>query len=79
MRWKYKKLFVSERFVQYSYSRESDDLDGIIQYNRITEEIVVLIPCAGDKESSYSQKKAIEHFYQVISEGFPESRYVACG
>ncbi len=80
MRWKFRRAFINKRFVQYSYSRETDEMDGIIQYDRETEEIKILKPCENDKDSELSQSIAMEHFYwNVIQEGLPENRYVACG
>ena len=80
MRWKFVRVFINERFVQYRYSRETDDLDGIIQYDKKTEDIIIIKPCENDKGSELSQSIAKEHFYwNVIQEGLPESRYVACG
>lgn len=79
MWWQYQRIFIDQRYVRYRYSRESKKLDGIIQFDRITKSIDILQPCSVDRESLFCQKKAKEHFYQLIREGFPEERQVACG
>lgn len=79
MRWKYKLLERSDRIIIYAYSRESDDLDGIISYDLKTESLQLIKPCKDDIDFKQAQKMALEHFWQVIRRGFPDSEYICCG
>lgn len=79
MRWKYKLIFENERFYQYAYSRESDKLDGIIQYDKDTGKRTILKYCTADGPNKIAAKKAIEHFGSVIESNFPKDCYVCCG
>ena len=82
MRWKYRFMFENEQFYQYTYARESDELDGIIQYDKITCRRTLIKLCSTDSSeigAELSARKALEHFYSVIERGFPEYCYVCCG
>ena len=79
MRWLFKLLDRSERFIVYAYSVEGDSLDGRIVYDIEKNETKIAKPCSKDIDSEWRQKKTIEHFYKVKKEGFPEERYVCIG
>lgn len=79
MRWKFKKIFENDRFAQYAYSRESDALDGVVQYDKEKNEITVLKLCANDEGSKFCERKAKEHFSQVITGGMEDEAYICCG
>ena len=79
MRWKYKLIEKSDRIYIYAYSRETDDLDGVISYDLETKQAQLIKPCKGDERSNITKEMALEHFWKVINEGFPEYRYVCCG
>ena len=79
MWWQFQKIFEDERFVRYAYSRENKNLDGIIQYDREKNEVLLIKPCRADEGSAFGERKAKEMFRFVVREGFPERRQVACG
>ena len=79
MRWKYKLLEKSDRLYVYAYSRETDDLDGLISYDFKTDQARLVRPCKGDEGSKMAERSALSHFQTVVNEGFPAYRYVCCG
>ncbi len=80
MWWIFKKEYESESIVIYSYSRESQRLDGSIEYDKRTGDISQFIECAEDKGSEWSKKKAIEKFVSCVAhEDFPNRRKVVIG
>lgn len=79
MWWLFLKTEESRRLIRYAYSRESEELDGIIQYDREKNEVLLIKPCRADEGSAFSERKAKEMFRFVVREGFPERRQVACG
>lgn len=78
MWWFFKLLESSNRIKIYRYSRENKSLDGLIRFDSESG-VKMMQPCASDKESAWSQKKAVEHFYSVIEENFPEEKEICCG
>ncbi|MEA4965394.1 MAG: hypothetical protein VB055_06195 [Oscillospiraceae bacterium] len=78
MWWYYKLLEGSNRIKIYQYSRENKDLDGLIRFDSESG-VKIMKPSAIDKESIWLQQKAVEHFYTVIAENFPDEREICCG
>lgn len=79
MRWKYHLTDKSKRIYVYAYSRESDELDGLISFDVEKQSASMMRPSKTDVSSKNAQAKAIEHFWTVVNEGFPVERYVSCG
>lgn len=70
----------NDDIAEYSYSRESEKLDGNIVYDKKTETATITVPCSLDTESKWSQKKGIGKFLScVVGEGFPDKRRVVIG
>lgn len=80
MWWVYEKLEDTHQKFIYQYSRESYELDGLIEYDKSTREIKVTKPCKADIESTWNVANAIVKFSsRVAAEGFPQTRKVAIG
>lgn len=79
MRWYYHLNERNSRLLIYSYSRETEDLDGLIVFDVEKQTASVMRPCKNDTGSKKAQRKAIEHFGTVIEGGFPDDKYVCCG
>lgn len=75
----YQLIEETDTIYRYAYSRETNDLDGIIVYDKKTGETTVEKPCAKDKGIKFSINHAAESFEFVIDEGFPARRMVAFG
>lgn len=79
MRWYYKMLEKTPAYYRYAYSRESKDYDGIIVYYIATGKAEIEKPCAVDSDSKLKAQSAIDHFWFVVDDGFPDERSVCCG
>lgn len=79
MRWKYRIVDKSKRIYVYAYSRESDELDGLIAFDIEEQAVFMMRPSRADASSRKAQTKAVEIFWKIVDEGFPEERYVCCG
>lgn len=78
MWWKLKKLVDSSERIVYSYSRESDTLDGEIEYNKSSQEFQCLKLANGDTQKSV--ERFFAHVWRVIDkEGAPDERFIAIG
>jgi hypothetical protein len=78
MWWFLKKLYDGNDKVIYSYSRESENLDGEIECSKDTKEIKCNKLSIGDTE------KSVETFYPlfyrtVFKENCPSERMIAIG
>lgn len=62
----------------YKYSRESKELDGMIEHDKLSQTTRVLSACRVDVDEDYVADAAIK-FYHVIKAGFPVRKIVACG
>lgn len=78
MWWMFEKKSESETHFIYTYSRESYDLDGIIQINKNDGTSSILNPCSADGTNRFASRKAIEKAYTIFSRGFPQSEQIAC-
>lgn len=79
MRWFYRIKEKHKDYIEYFYSRESKNYDGIIRFYFKDNTIKVIKPCIIDSDNIFLEGKAIEHFYKVIDENFPDEKSVACG
>jgi len=79
MWWKYHLVEKSRRIYIYAYSRESTSLDGRITFDVEKQAASLLQPSVSDKASKKAQDKALQHFQNVIDNGFPEEYDVCCG
>ena len=80
MWWVFVQKENSDNIAVYYYSRESEDLDGVIIYNKSTETVEVSIPCSEDKNNEWCQDKAVGKFIScVIDENYPAKRRVVIG
>ena len=48
--------------VVYRYSRESRELDGLIEKDRVTGRVNMIRPCASDYDLVWCQYKAVREF-----------------
>lgn len=68
-----------EKYV-YRYARESDELDGVIEYSKEQKAVIMVKPCANDLGSEWCIEKAIGKFVSFVAgEGFPNTRNVITG
>ena len=79
MRWHYRIKEKSKRLYIYAYSRETDELDGLIVFDTEKQFASLMKPASLDSNSKKAQSKAVEHFAKVIDQGFPDGCYVCCG
>ena len=80
MRWMFVKSKEDNERIEYLYSFESDDLDGIISYDKKTKAITINNPSMNDKDSKWCMDRTIGKFYSfVVNESFPEKRNVITG
>ena len=79
MWWLYVEVFESAEHIIYCYSTESEDLDGVIVYDKKTEEWKVTCPCKADQGNEWCVFKSEEKFRHVVEEGFPDRRRVVIG
>ena len=69
-----------ELTIRYFYSRESETLDGIIEFDKQTQNTRMIKPCGADEGSEWSANKAISKFFAfIVEESFPVRRRVVCG
>lgn len=78
MRWYYKLMEDQLAYFLYAYSRESMDYSGRIRYDKESGVFEVTLRCKAD-EDDYDTQKALDHFWKVINDGFPDERSVCCG
>lgn len=64
---------------QYHYSRETQEYDGLIEYNSVNKKIYIVTPSRIDAGSAISQSITIRDFNIVVRDDFPERRTVAHG
>jgi len=69
------QLHFDGRAYAYKYTRNSQELDGIITYDTQTSKWQVVRRCSAD-ESNVQDRLAEKHFIQVINEGFPSQKIV---
>ena len=79
MWWLFVKAAETANQIIYRYSTESQDLDGEIVFDKITEEWGISRRSARDRDSNWCCMKAEEKFWRVVEEGFPERRKVVIG
>lgn len=78
MWWKVKKIYEDKEKVIYSYSNQSNILDGEIECNKVTEKF----KC--NKLSKNDTEKSIERFYThlwrlIFEENAPDEKKIAIG
>lgn len=79
MRWLFVKVSETADRIVYHYARESNNPDGVIEFNKQTGEYAVTIPCGNDAGSKWCVEKAESKFRFVAQEGFPDRRWVITG
>ena len=80
MRWLYSMIEETEEKYVYGYARESDKLDGVIEYDKKKKLVTMVKPCTKDNGSDWCIKKAIDKFVICVSEeSFPKNREVITG
>ena len=80
MWWIFEKREDTHERVVYRYSRESGELDGLIEKDRVTGKVNMIRPCSSDNELVWCQYKAVREFAScVMEEGFPQTRKVVIG
>ena len=80
MRWFFSLVEETEEKYVYLYARESDDLDGVIEYDKGKKTAAVITPCAKDMGSGWCIEKAVDKFVLcVCGERFPATRKVITG
>ena len=79
MIWNYKMIEHSEKMYIYAYSRESNKLDGCIKFDICEGKATIMKPSKEDENILKAHKKALEHFYTVVRETYPEERSICCG
>lgn len=79
MYWMFEKLSETNRHVLYAYSTGSRELDGRIQIDKRTQEIILIHACDADAASDYAMEVAARKTWHMIDEGYPNHRQVACG
>lgn len=80
MRWLFKKSRIIGDIIEYLYSFESDDLDGIITYDKREKTISINKPCKNDKDSKWCIERTTGKFYTyIVQKDFPEEKAVITG
>ena len=80
MRWIFAMVEETEEKYVYRYARESDELDGMIEYDKEQKTVAMIKPCANDLGSEWCINKAIGKFVSFVAgEGFPNTRKVITG
>lgn len=79
MWWYYEKRFENDEYIDYAYSRESRDLDGLIRLDKKAKVSYVVTPCGKDKDHESYADASLEFVYILVEEGFPKTRFVATG
>ncbi|MFX3634522.1 MAG: hypothetical protein ACE3L7_03030 [Candidatus Pristimantibacillus sp.] len=78
MWWKLKKLVDDEDRIVYAYSRESDTLDGEIEFLKQSKVFNCLRLASGDTQASVERFYA--HVWGTISKyNAPEEKFIAIG
>lgn len=78
MRWRYEYRTEDGNIVEYAYSCESDQMDGVISFDKSSGIARIVKPCVSDK-TERRKRRSLSHFYSVVSEGFPRTKSVCCG
>ena len=77
MRWLFERKAESTKRVIYRYSRDSNDLDGLVVYDKRMEEAFIYDPCVEDRYSYPNRKESLAHFINyVVERSFPERKKV---
>ena len=80
MRWLFERIEETGEKYVYRYARESDDMDGVIEYSKDQKTAIMVKPCSNDRGSEWCIEKSIGKFIVFISEeGFPRVRNVITG
>ena len=79
MWWLFEKLSETASQVAYRYSRESQDCDGKIVFDKKRYDIIDFQHSHND-HSEFDKKTAIDKFACFVAdEGYPDRRRVVCG
>ncbi len=79
MLWYFELVSDSNELYLYKYSFESERLDGLIQYDKSTNEVKIIKPSEHDSEHLKAQQWTLEKFHTVIKKGLPQRVQIACG
>ena len=79
MWWLFEKTNDTNNTITYRYSCESDLLDGVVCFDKTTEEAKILTPCASDINNDWCQSRTLEKMEILFEEKFPDRRRVVCG
>lgn len=78
MWWYLKKIKDNEQSIEYSYGCLSEEVSGIIKYNKKSEESICVQLAAGDTKKGASI--LMEHIWGIVNmEKAPETRKIAIG
>ena len=78
MWWLFVQKSESSKRVIYSYSRNSENLDGIVIYDKRMEEAYIFDPCREDMDSYKDRNVTLGHFFNyVVDRAFPERKKVS--
>ena len=78
MWWKLKKILDDDERIVYAYSRESDQLDGEIEFTKTDQQFQCLKLASGDTERGVT--RFLPHDWRTIDkEGAPNERFIAIG
>ena len=80
MRWIFKLIEETEEKYVYGYARESDEMDGVIEFSKKQRIAAIVTPCKKDQGSEWCSRKAIDKVVLCVAEeGFPLTREVITG
>lgn len=80
MWWLFELLEKIGSLYRYAYSCEDRSLDGIVEYDENTKEVVLTKPCSYDADSKWAQNRSTGKFISyVVEENLPNRRMIACG